>query len=432
MKGRFCFFILLISFCARLEAQNSPAPLKLVDFILSPDSENWTYPLSKPATVTITVLHNGTPMKGIAVDYEYGPEMLSPEKTGRLVLKEGLAKINIGSCSSPGFRQLAVKAAYNGRTYSGLIKLGWAPERIEPTVVMPADFNQFWQKARQESQKLPLMPQLDYLKQYSTSEVDVYLLSFENERSGQRIYGFLSKPKAPGKYPVLFSPPGAGVKPSVPSRAYAEHGFIALNIEIHGISSLLSADDYKDISNAFGDYWFNRMDDRDNYYYKKVYLGCLRAIDYLCSIPEFDGRNVVVTGGSQGGALSIVTAGLDKRVTCLAAFYPALADLTGYLHGRAGGWPHVFNSRNALVTNKPENIKALAYYDVVNFAKNISAPGFYSWGYNDTTVPPTSVYAAVNAVTAPKTIVITPISGHWRFDETNQESIQWIKSHLLK
>jgi hypothetical protein len=52
----------------------------------------------------------------------------------------------------------------------------------------------------------------------------------------------------------------------------------------------------------------------------------------------------VVTVGSQGGALSIVTAALDSRVRGLAAYYPALSDVTGYLHNRAGGWPHMFRA----------------------------------------------------------------------------------------
>jgi cephalosporin-C deacetylase-like acetyl esterase len=74
----------------------------------------------------------------------------------------------------------------------------------------------------------------------------------------------------------------------------------------------------------------------------------------------------------------------------------------------------------------------MGYYDVVNFARQLTVPGFYSWGYNDNTCPPTSVYAAVNAVTAPKTVVITPIAGHWRFEETNQASLEWLKRQVAK
>ncbi|MCU7550177.1 acetylxylan esterase [Chitinophagaceae bacterium LB-8] len=106
--------------------------------------------------------------------------------------------------------------------------------------------------------------------------------------------------------------------------------------------------------------------------------------------------------------------------------------MTGYIHGRAGGWPHLLSPRFKAINNTPEKLKTISYYDVVNFARNISVPGFYSWGYNDNTCPPTSIFAAVNTIKAPKTIVITPISGHWRFEETNSESIEWMKEQLKK
>lgn len=70
------------------------------------------------------------------------------------------------------------------------------------------------------------------------------------------------------------------------------------------------------------------------------------------------------------------------------------------------------------------------YYDVANLAQKIKVPGFYSYGYNDNTCPPTTVTAALNVITAPKTIVVTPVSAHWRFEETNRKSIEWMKKRI--
>jgi cephalosporin-C deacetylase-like acetyl esterase len=427
-------FSILFSVCilGRGVAQNSPAPIKFIDFVLTPNSGDWIYKLNQNATVQITVLQFGVPMNDVSVSYELGPEMLPAEKKGSLVLKNGQGKIDLGTTNKPGFRQLVVKTDYKGKSYSSMVKVAFAPEKIEPTVSMPADFTKFWDDAKTEAAKVPMDALVTPLPEYSTSTVDVYLVNLQNYKKGQRLYGYLCKPKAPGKYPVIFSPPGAGIKPAAPSTAYADQGLISLSIEIHGISPMLDAETYKNISNAFGNYWLNNLDDPNNYYYKSVYLGCVRAVDYLCSLPEWDGVNVAVTGGSQGGALTIVTAALDKRVKCLAAFYPALSDMTGYLHGRAGGWPHLLSPRYQAVTNTPEKLKTISYYDVVNFARNITVPGFYSFGYNDNTCPPTSVYSVINVVKAPKTIVVTPISGHWRFEETNAESIEWMKAQLGK
>jgi cephalosporin-C deacetylase-like acetyl esterase len=189
---------------------------------------------------------------------------------------------------------------------------------------------------------------------------------------------------------------------------------------------------YNDLARTTLDgYPFFNLDDRDRYYYKRVYLGCVRANDLLCSLPEFDGSTLAVTGGSQGGALSIVTAGLDPRVKFLAAFYPALCDVTGYLSGRAGGWPHMFSESNKAFNVKKDKIETSKYYDVVNFARMVKAPGFYSWGYNDVTCPPTSMYSAYNVIQAPKKLCIFEETGHWTFPEQIDLSKKWLLDKLL-
>jgi cephalosporin-C deacetylase-like acetyl esterase len=147
-------------------------------------------------------------------------------------------------------------------------------------------------------------------------------------------------------------------------------------------------------------------------------------------LPQFDGENLGVSGGSQGGALSIITTGLDSRIKYLAAFYPALSDMTGYLHERAGGWPHLFAGNNLKFNDKKEKIATVGYYDVVNFARIVKVPGWYSWGFNDETCPPTSMYAAYNVINAPKELLIVPETGHWTFPEQNEKMSEWILSKL--
>ena len=98
---------------------------------------------------------------------------------------------------------------------------------------------------------------------------------------------------------------------------------ITLEIGIHGIPVNLDNQVYENLgSGALSAYWTIRMNNRDTYYYKRVYLGCVRAVDFIFSLPEFNGTDIAVTGGSQGGALTIVTAGLDKRIKYLAAHLP--------------------------------------------------------------------------------------------------------------
>lgn len=212
----------------------------------------------------------------------------------------------------------------------------------------------------------------------------------------------------------------------------AEKGIITFEIGIHGVPVAMEQSVFDNlIRGAVSEYWFYNLDDRDRYYYKRVYLGCVRAVDFIFSLPQFDAEKLAVAGGSQGGALSIITAALDSRVKWIVPIYPALCDLTGYLHGRAGGWPHMFDKANAAFNAKKDKIETSKYYDVVNFARLVQAPGYYSWGFNDTVCPPTSMYAAYNIITAPKKLLVVPDTGHWTYPEQHEKTEAWLVEQLL-
>ena len=234
-----------------------------------------------------------------------------------------------------------------------------------------------------------------------------------------------------GKYPALLQVPGAGVRAYGGDIANAEKGIITFQIGIHGIPVTMDPSVYLDLANGVLNGYPNyNSDDRDRFFYKRVYLGCIRANDFITSLPQFDGSNLAVIGGSQGGALSIVTAALDSRVKNLGAYYPALSDVTGYLFGRAGGWPHYFDKTNKEYNNTKEKLKTLPYYDVVNFAKRVKVPGFYSWGFNDETCPPTSMYASYNSIAAPKELFLALETGHFTYPEQNEKMTNWLVGKL--
>jgi cephalosporin-C deacetylase-like acetyl esterase len=256
-------------------------------------------------------------------------------------------------------------------------------------------------------------------------------VNLQNFKLGARLYGILCVPKKEGKYPAILQVPGAGVRAYAGDIVNAEKGFITFQIGIHGIPVNMDPLVYANLaSGALSGYWNYNLDDKDRFYYKRVYLGCVRANDFLVSLPQYDGKNLAVMGGSQGGALSIVTASLDARVKYWAAYYPALSDLTGYLKGRAGGWPHLFDKNNVAFNNTKEKINTAGYYDVVNFARQLKVPGFYSMGFNDETCPPTSMYAAYNVITAPKELFLALETGHWTYPEQQEKLTNWLVGKL--
>lgn len=121
------------------------------------------------------------------------------------------------------------------------------------------------------------------------------------------------------------------------------------------------------------------------------------------------------TGRQSGGALSLITAALDKRADGLRG-----QSSRTERRGRLSGWPHMNRQHNMLT---PQKVQTLQYYDVVNFARRIECPVYLTWGFNDNVCPPTTSYIVWNLITAPKESLITPINEHWTTSGTNQLQI---------
>jgi cephalosporin-C deacetylase-like acetyl esterase len=371
-------------------------------------------------------------MKDVKIIYQVGPERMKPYKTDSVVLKDGRFTTKGLTMKEPGFLRCVVSVMVDGKLYRNLATAGYGVDQIKPTVAMPADFESFWKTAAEDLAKVPIDAKMSLMPERSSALTDVYQVNFQG-LGYSRIYGILCIPRKEGKYPAVLQVPGAGIRPYGPDLDLADKGIIVLTVGIHGIPVTLDPGVYTSLSaGALNGYMTFNMDDRDRYYYKRVYTNCIRGNDLIFSLPQFDGSTLAVMGGSQGGALSIVTAGLDKRVKYLAAQYPAICDLTGYTKGRAGGWPHMLHESRPQWFNNDKVINTLAYYDVVNFAKGVKAEGHYSWGFNDETCPPTSIYAAYNEITAPKQIALYLNTGHFQYPEQRAAIYNWVAEKLKK
>ncbi|TAE35768.1 MAG: acetylxylan esterase [Runella slithyformis] len=427
MKPRHFFFIVGLLLANVAQAQPAERPIKIM---VAPNHADWHYKVGENVKFTISVFQNGNLLKNSSVRYEIGPEKMTPTKRDSVLLATGTTTVEGGSLKTAGFLRCVAVVKVNGKEYRGLATAGFEPEKIVPAVENPADFVAFWAQAKADLAKIPIDARLTLLPERCTETVNVYHLNLQNFREGVRLYGILCVPKKEGKYPALLKMPGAGVRPYYGDVKMAEKGIITLEIGIHGIPVTMDQQVYNDLgAGALSAYHTNNLDNRDRYYYKRVYLGCVRANDFLVNMPQFDGKNLAVTGGSQGGALAITTAALDPRVKWLGAYYPALADMAGYLQNRAGGWPHIFDKNNPH-HHTPEKIKTASYYDVVNFARLLQVPGYYSMGFNDEVCPPTSMYAAFNVITAPKTADLFLETGHWTYPEEVEKMNNWLVQQL--
>lgn len=421
-----------------IKAENYPYKSDYL-WLTVPDHADWLYQTGENAKVEVSFCKYGIPRDG-ELKYSIGNDMLQPDKHGSVKLKNGRAVINMGTKKTPGFRDMKLSVSLDGKTYEHHIKVGFSVDKIKPYTQEPQDFRSFWQKNVEELKQVPMSYTKELYKDYCTDKIDCYLVKLQIDKMGHSMYGFLFYPKnvQPGKHPVVLCPPGAGIKTikdPMRNKYYAENGFVRFEVEIHGLDPRIPSETFGEISRAFNDrnggYLANGLENKDIYYMKHVYVGLVRCIDFLTSLPEWDGKNVAVQGGSQGGALAIIAAGLDSRVTQCVANHPALSDMAGYAaKGGTGGYPH-FCRQPQILSNK-DCLNTLAYFDVINFARYVKAPTYLTWGYNDVTCPPTTSYAVWNTLKCTKESLLTPINEHWTTTETNRGQMEWIKAHLLK
>lgn len=426
MNTRKIITLIMLLFSATLSGYTAKTQKDLVTIRIVPNKYDWNYKLGEDASFEISLIKDFQLLKDVSVHYSLGMEQMTPEIEKTAILKDGKAHIKVKGLKSPGFLTCKVKADIEGFTYSELVSVAYEADKIQPTTALPSDFKIFWEEQKNNLSKIPLAYKMDLIPDQCTELVNVYAVRINHTPKESYVYGILSKPKKEGKYPAVLRLPGAGIRGYQSDIDLAERGVISFQIGIHGIPLNLPTEAYKGMEKSgFGSYMFWGFDNKETYYYNRVYLACIRANDFLCSLPEFDGQNLAAYGGSQGGALSIVTTCLDQRVKYLVAFYPALCDLTGYTNNRAGGWPHFNSTRNPykLTEKQTENLK---YYDVVNFARFVNVPGFYSWGYCDVTCPPTSYYSAYNQIQGDRTLYLVKETGHWRFPVQNEMADRWL------
>ena len=420
--------LLVIGLSLSLHAA-SALPKGKISIEITPDrTEDWRYSAGDSVAYDIVVRVDGKPLKNASVKYTFAREKMPAHETHRATLPDGRLRVKTAGMPCPGFLTCRVFLLdEKGATVADdLAQAAFDPEKLRPMTDMPEDFAAFWERAKAENAKIPMDPRVERAEQWCTDKVDVYYVRLQSFRKDNYVYGYVSVPKSKGPHPAVLYVPGAGVAKTKPSTYMAEKGVITMTLGIHGIPLDMPDENYDILKNgALYNYQFVNLDNRDQYYYKRVFMGCIRAIDYLFTRPEFGGERLMVSGGSQGGGLSIVTTALDPRVKYFVCFYPALCDHMGYLYDRAGGWPHMFDRTRAYFRTA-ERILNSRYYDAANFARLIRVPGFFSWGYNDLSCPITSMYSAYNVVTAPKELVLELRNGHRRSERQNRLADAWM------
>ena len=282
------------------------------------------------------------------------------------------------------------------------------PTKIAASAPKPADFDAFWTEKLALLATVPANPVLEPMK-LDNAGIAYWRITLDNI-TGTHIRGQLARPAKEGRYPAMLVVQWAGVYGLKREWATgpASEGWLTLNILAHDQPIDESEQFYKDLGNgALKGYTAIGNDDRETSYFLRMFLACSRAVDYLASRPDWDGRTLIVTGASQGGLQSFVAAGLNPKVTAMLVDVPAGCDNTCLLAGRATGWPYWVPS-----VDDTKRMEASRYYDAVNFATRVTCPALIALSALDTTARPAGILAAANQLTGIKEVIVMPNAGH--------------------
>lgn len=383
-------------------------------------------PATKPAAKTVPMVRAerdsavykvGEKIKFVVTDA--GEKVFYTVNNGRFTTPEALLKdneINVDA-KEPGFVLVTLKLGKDAKgkdivTYGGA---AIEPEKIVPGTKRPADFEKFWQDevANMRKSELEVVKKTPIDAKYLPEGFTGY--DVEIRRGDVTATGYLViPPGGKGTLGAVINFNGASkVSSELPVAIGVAKRFkaISFNLNFHGLKNVNltrvrnRAEEAK-MRPAVKNYQFNNGDDRQAYAMRKIFLRTVLSADYLRTLPEFDGKNLIASGGSLGGCQAIVCAALVPEVVYCVSNATAMCDHFGKDAGHLPGWPNLFE-RN------PAAVKAAAYFDVVNFAPMVKCPVIMGVGFIDVTCPPATTYAAYNVLgTTDKKMFHSITGGH--------------------
>ena len=364
----------------------------------------WTAPERPQITVDVVNSNNEISKCEVSLTVTTDQGLPVTEMSQRVAVAAGDStavqfEINV----EPGFYRCTV--AGDGEVVKEF-NIGFEPEGIVSLPDSQPDFDEFWQRTLDELAAVVPEYSMTEEKDKSNKGGKVYRVKMKS-LGGVEVQGYLTMPaKASKKHtmPVLVHYMGYGSKPwhAEPYEGMERIEFV-LSTRGQGLN---------EPTNTYGDWAVYGLGNRDSFYYRGAFMDLVRAIDFVCTLPEVDQRYIFAEGGSQGGAFTLVACSLDKRIRAAAPWIPFLSDYPDYF--KIVHWPAevIFKKQQETGISNRDLYKMLSYFDVKNFTRRITCPILMGVGLQDPTCPPHTNFAGYNLISSQKQFVIYPECGH--------------------
>jgi len=295
------------------------------------------------------------------------------------------------------------------------------------------DFDKFWEETLKKSNQQPLnssCKKIDYI----VNEVNTYKINYSGF-DGANICGFYLTPKSKNQFPVIIDYHGySGNKGTIFNHlSWVLLGYAVLAIDIRGQSG-------ESIDNKFypGPSWIGYMTkgifNKYDYYYRGVYVDCIRALDFLSEREEADIDRLCLCGISQGGGLSLAVSALDSRPKMVISEVPYLCHFKRSVEWAEEAKNITYLEIANLIREYPEKeedmFNTLSYFDNLNLCEKINCKVIITCAMRDTVCPPSSVYAVYNRIKSEKYIENMPHMIHGSMPYFEEKKLKYIKDYL--
>ncbi len=270
-----------------------------------------------------------------------------------------------------------------------------------PDVDEPADFEGFWRDTLAETRDAggawTLEPAPTPITEFVVED-----LTFPGF-AGEPVRAWVIRPRRDDTLPVVVEYLGYNGGRGLPGERlhWASAGYVHVVMDSRGQGSGWgSGGDTPDPHGsgpAVAGFMTRGIADPRTYYYRRLHTDAVRLLDAVRELPFADGSRIAVTGGSQGGALSIAAAALDREVRAVMPDVPFLAHFRRSIELTPAAPFTEITQYLAIHRDETEAVlRTLSYFDTVNFARRVQAPALFSVALMDQVVLPSTVYAAYN------------------------------------
>jgi cephalosporin-C deacetylase len=298
----------------------------------------------------------------------------------------------------------------------------------------PEDFDSFWENGLAEMRLVDT--QIEFIPaDFQTPYAECFHLYFTGV-GGARIHAVFLRPKhgsVPHPAVLMFHGYSGNASDWFSKLPYVAQGYTVAALDCRGQGGL-SEDSGGVIGNTLNGHIIRGLDDApEKMLFRQIFLDTAQLANIVMDMPDVDETRVGVTGGSQGGGLTLACAALEPRIKRAAPLFPFLSDYRRVWDidldvDAYGELREYFRRFDPLHEREEAIFTKLGYIDVQYLCPRIEAEVYMGVGLMDKICPPSTQFAAYNKINAPKSMALYPDFGHEQLltREHNDRAFQFL------